>query len=168
MSWQTYNQSILRYPQFGFSLDLSLMEIGADFVAGMSPKINKAFDDMKALEAGAIANPDENRRVGHYWLRNADLAPTPELREAITAPLADLKNSPPKFTPAKSLHLPVHPSNNSSSSASAVQHSARNSSPKRSALTQSCRSFSSTIPIPPAWTQCWKKSNRSALPTRSC
>jgi glucose-6-phosphate isomerase len=46
---------------------------------------------MKALEAGAIANPDENRRVGHYWLRNADLAPTPELREAITAPLAGLK-----------------------------------------------------------------------------
>ena len=91
MSWQTYNQSILRYPQFGFSLDLSLMEIGADFIAGITPKINKAFDDMKALEAGAIANPDENRRVGHYWLRNADLAPAPELREAITAPLADLK-----------------------------------------------------------------------------
>lgn len=91
MSWQTYNQSILRYPQFSFSLDLSLMEIGADFISGMTPKINKAFDDMKALEAGAIANPDENRRVGHYWLRNADLAPTPELRDAITAPLADLK-----------------------------------------------------------------------------
>ncbi len=67
------------------------MEIGADFFTGMTPKINKAFDDMKALEAGAIANPDENRRVGHYWLRNADLAPTPELREAITAPLAELK-----------------------------------------------------------------------------
>ena len=91
MSWQTYNKSILRYPQFGFSLDLSLMEIEADFISGMTPKINKAFDDMKALEAGAIANPDENRRVGHYWLRNADLAAAPELREAITAPLADLK-----------------------------------------------------------------------------
>jgi glucose-6-phosphate isomerase len=91
MSWQSYNQSLLRHPHLGFSLDLSLMEIGADFITGMTPKINKAFDDMKALEAGAIANPDENRRVGHYWLRNADLAPTPELREAITAPLADLK-----------------------------------------------------------------------------
>jgi glucose-6-phosphate isomerase len=91
MSWQSYNQSILRHPQLGFSLDLSLMEIGPDFIAGMTPKISKAFDDMKALEAGAIANPDENRRVGHYWLRNADLAPTPELREAITSPLADLK-----------------------------------------------------------------------------
>lgn len=92
MSWQNYNQSILRHPQFGFSLDLSLMEIGTDFVANMMPKINKAFDGMKALEAGAIANPDEDRRVGHYWLRNPELAPTPELREAITAPLAELKN----------------------------------------------------------------------------
>ena len=30
--------------------------------------------------------------VGHYWLRNADLAPTPELKNAITGPLADLKD----------------------------------------------------------------------------
>jgi glucose-6-phosphate isomerase len=91
MSWQSYNQSLLRYPQFGFSLDLSLMDIGADFFAAMEPKIQRAFADMKALEGGAIANPDEGRMVGHYWLRNADLAPTPELKQAITGPLADLK-----------------------------------------------------------------------------
>jgi len=35
------------------------------------------------LEAGAIANPDESRMVGHYWLRNPSLAPTPEIRQAI-------------------------------------------------------------------------------------
>jgi glucose-6-phosphate isomerase len=35
------------------------------------------------LEAGAIANPDENRMVGHYWLRNSALAPTPDLRHDI-------------------------------------------------------------------------------------
>jgi glucose-6-phosphate isomerase len=29
--------------------------------------------------------------VGHYWLRNPDLAPTPELKQAITGPLAELK-----------------------------------------------------------------------------
>ena len=29
---------------------------------------------MAALEKGAIANPDENRMVGHYWLRAPDLA----------------------------------------------------------------------------------------------
>lgn len=91
MSWQSYNQQIIRYPQFGFSLDLSLMDIGEDFPAVMAPKIQKAFDDMKALESGAIANADEGRMVGHYWLRNADLAPTPELKQAITGPLAALR-----------------------------------------------------------------------------
>jgi len=91
MSWNTYNSSLLRYPQLGFSLDLSLMDIEPEFYIGMAPKIQKAFADIKAIEAGAIANPDEDRMVGHYWLRNADLAPTPELKNAITGPLADLK-----------------------------------------------------------------------------
>jgi glucose-6-phosphate isomerase len=38
---------------------------------------------MRGLERGAIANPDENRMVGHYWLRRPELAPTPELSRAI-------------------------------------------------------------------------------------
>ena len=78
------------------------------------------------------------------------------------------KNLPLKFTPAKSPHPPAKPSRNSSSSASEAPHSDRNSSPKRSAATPNCRSISSTTPTPPAWTRCWKKSNRSVLPTRSC
>src|SRR5690606_10211743 len=45
--------------------------------------MQKAFDAMEKLEAGAIANPDENRMVGHYWLRKPDLAPDPQLAEAI-------------------------------------------------------------------------------------
>ncbi|MBC8126857.1 MAG: glucose-6-phosphate isomerase [Gloeobacteraceae cyanobacterium ES-bin-144] len=92
MSWQSYNQSLLRLPQFGFSLDLSLMDIEPQFHSAMQPKIEKAFADMKALEGGAISNPDEGRMVGHYWLRNAALAPTPELQAAITGPLTDLKD----------------------------------------------------------------------------
>ncbi|MFZ9936720.1 MAG: glucose-6-phosphate isomerase [Luteolibacter sp.] len=91
MSWQTYQQSLLRYPHLGFSLDLSLMDIGDEFHSRMAPKIDKAFAHIAALEAGAIANPDEGRMVGHYWLRNPDLAPTAELKQAITGPLADLK-----------------------------------------------------------------------------
>jgi glucose-6-phosphate isomerase len=35
-----------------------------------------AFAAMERLEAGAIANPDEVRQVGHYWLRAPDRAPT--------------------------------------------------------------------------------------------
>ena len=91
MSWQSYNQQVLRYPQLGFSLDLSLMEMEGHPMSALEPRIARAFADMAALEAGAIANPDEGRMVGHYWLRNPSLAPTPELREAISAPLAALK-----------------------------------------------------------------------------
>jgi glucose-6-phosphate isomerase len=91
MSWQSYNQSLLRYPQHGFSLDLSLMDIESGYVEALAPKISRAFADMAAVESGAIANPDEGRMVGHYWLRNADLAPTEELKKAITEPIAALK-----------------------------------------------------------------------------
>lgn len=91
MSWQSYNQSLLRYSQFGFSIDLSLMDIEADFFTRMQPRVDQAFADIAALEGGAIANPDEGRMVGHYWLRNAELAPTAELKQAITGPLVELK-----------------------------------------------------------------------------
>ena len=91
MSWQSYNQSAVRYPKLGFSLDLSLMDIPAEYIPSLSSRVAKAFSDMEALEAGAIANPDEQRMVGHYWLRNPSLAPTPELKNEITGPLAALK-----------------------------------------------------------------------------
>ncbi len=92
MSWQSYNQSLVRYPQHGFSLDLSLMDIEPTYIAALAPRIAKAFADMEAVESGSIANPDEGRMVGHYWLRNADLAPTEEIKKSITEPLAALKH----------------------------------------------------------------------------
>ncbi len=42
---------------------------------------------MRELEAGAIANPDEKRMVGHYWLRASALAPDSKLRDAIDSTL---------------------------------------------------------------------------------
>ena len=42
---------------------------------------------MEELEKGALANPDENRMVGHYWLRAPELAPTPEIAEEIRSTL---------------------------------------------------------------------------------
>ncbi len=91
MSWKSYNQSIVRYPKHGFSLDLSLMEMDPAAVDALQPKIAKAFLDMEAVESGAIANPDEGRMVGHYWLRNATLAPTEMLTRSITDSIDDLK-----------------------------------------------------------------------------
>src|SRR5437867_298759 len=58
----------------------------------MHPKIEKAFAAMRELEAGAIANPTEKRMVGHYWLRNPALAPTPELRTEIEDTIRRIKS----------------------------------------------------------------------------
>lgn len=86
-----YAQQLLRYPDMGISLDLSRLPLTPEFLAEMKPLIDRAYGDIAALESGVIANPDENRMVGHYWLRNSSIAPTPELRAAIEGPLADLK-----------------------------------------------------------------------------
>ena len=43
-----------------------------------APALSAALTEMEALETGAIANPDEDRKVGHYWLRAPERAPTVE------------------------------------------------------------------------------------------
>jgi glucose-6-phosphate isomerase len=91
MSFDEYSAGLLRYQDLGFSLDLSRMAIPQSFLDSMEDAIGRAFADMEALEAGGLANPDEGRMVGHYWLRNPDLAPSDEVRAAITEPLAALK-----------------------------------------------------------------------------
>jgi glucose-6-phosphate isomerase len=81
--WQRFQQYFVHYDDLGFSLDISRMRFPDDFFEKMQPKIDKAFTAMRELESGAIANPDEKRMVGHYWLRNSALAPTTELRTDI-------------------------------------------------------------------------------------
>jgi len=81
--WQRFQEYFLRYADLNFSIDISRMKFPADFFEKMQPRIDKAFAAMRELESGAIANPDEKRMVGHYWLRNPALAPTPELRANI-------------------------------------------------------------------------------------
>src|SRR6186713_1633898 len=81
--WPRFAQYHLRHAELGFSIDISRMRFGDDFFGQMEPLTQRAFAAMQQLEAGAIANPDENRMVGHYWLRAAGLAPTPELKKEI-------------------------------------------------------------------------------------
>lgn len=81
--WQRYQKWLYFHEGLGFYLDVSRMGFDDDFVTKLQPSFDKAFDEMAELEKGAIANPDENRMVGHYWLRNPDLAPTPELTQEI-------------------------------------------------------------------------------------
>lgn len=67
------------------AIDTSLIGFPPDFLTRMEPAIQRAFDAMEALEAGAIANPDEGRMVGHYWLRDFSRIPDAALRAEVEA-----------------------------------------------------------------------------------
>ncbi|MEM9159882.1 MAG: glucose-6-phosphate isomerase [Verrucomicrobiota bacterium] len=91
MSWETYKQLNFSFPEVSLDIDLSRLGIDPSAIDGHSDAFAKAFQAMDALESGAIANPDENRMVGHYWLRNAALAPNAELSSEIETTLESIK-----------------------------------------------------------------------------
>ncbi len=81
--WRRF-QDLLWYDKgLGFWLDASRMALTTDGLESLEPRFAQAFRAMEALEGGAIANGDEQRQVGHYWLRDPARAPTPETRELI-------------------------------------------------------------------------------------
>jgi glucose-6-phosphate isomerase len=89
--WQRFQQYFLYYPDLRFSLDISRMKFADDFFEKMQSKVDRAFAAMRGLESGAIASPDENRMVGHYWLRNPALAPSAEIRAEIEENIRRIK-----------------------------------------------------------------------------
>src|SRR5438874_2779769 len=89
--WQRFQQYFVRYPEIGFTIDISRMRFPDDFLPSMGARAQKAFSEMRQLESGAIANPDERRMVGHYWLRNPALAPDARLRWDIEETNARIK-----------------------------------------------------------------------------
>jgi len=73
--WRRYVDWLYQHKDLGLYLDVSRVGFTDEFVAEMEPRFQAAFRAMEELEKGAIANPDEARMVGHYWLRNPKLAP---------------------------------------------------------------------------------------------
>ena len=67
--WKRYQQYLCQVPSLGLTLDVSRMRFEDGFLERMDAPMQRAFEAMDALERGDIANPDENRMVGHYWLR---------------------------------------------------------------------------------------------------
>lgn len=88
MSWENFKARHHVFPEVHLGLDLSRLDIPDAFFARMQPALDQAFSAMAALEKGAIANPDEKRMVGHYWLRAPELAPGPALTLEIKGTVA--------------------------------------------------------------------------------
>ncbi len=87
-SWLRYRTLSLHLPSTGVAVDLSKASLPEDAFK-WDPLVFRGFPEafaaMEALEHGALANPDESRMVGHYWLRAPHLAPDPAVRAVIEA-----------------------------------------------------------------------------------
>jgi glucose-6-phosphate isomerase len=90
MSWERFTKHYLHLDALDFALDISRINFADDYLASMESRMQSAYADMSALEGGAMANPDEGRQVGHYWLRDASLAPDPAVGEAVRSCLKDI------------------------------------------------------------------------------
>jgi glucose-6-phosphate isomerase len=88
--WQRYQEHLCVVADLDLRLDVSRMRFAADFLARMEPAMQRAYVAMAELEGGAVANADENRMVGHYWLRAPDLAPSAAIRMAVESSLASI------------------------------------------------------------------------------
>jgi glucose-6-phosphate isomerase len=102
--WQRYQDWLYYHANLCLYLDISRMGFDDRFVSALEPKFTQAFKDMAALEAGAIANPDEGRMVGHYWLRNPDLAPDAQLKQEIIETVSQIETFANKIHTAQ-----IHP-----------------------------------------------------------
>lgn len=102
--WKRFQESLYVHPDLQFHLDVSRMRFDDGLPERLEPAFVAAFAAMKALEEGAIANPDEGRMVGHYWLRDPDRAPS----EAIRAEIVEVIERVERF--AREVHEgAIHP-----------------------------------------------------------
>ncbi len=90
-TWEQFCESYWWDKAVPVRLDLSRMGIPTAFWKEIAPKMQAAFEEMQQLEQGAIANPDEQRMVGHYWLRDPKRAPDPTIRAEIEQSVQRIK-----------------------------------------------------------------------------
>lgn len=86
--WERYARYLYWNPSLELSLDISRMAFPDGYLESLESRLQKAYEAMADLERGAIANPDEDRMVGHYWLRAPHLAPDgigAEIKAALSA-----------------------------------------------------------------------------------
>lgn len=96
--WSAWHLAV---PGTGLTLDLGEMGLGPEDVD--TDAMGRALAGVARLEAGERVNTDEDRQVGHYWLRAPRLAPSADIRDAIEGSRARTREI------ARSLRAAVRP-----------------------------------------------------------
>jgi len=91
--WIRYCDLLFSDDSLGFWLDISRMDVEKNDFEKFKDIYSKAFDSVESLENGSIANIDEGRQVGHYWLRNPRIAPSKEISDSISNEIKIITNT---------------------------------------------------------------------------
>ena len=75
-SWDKFCNYLWFDKKLNIWLDISKINFTSKEIKNLEDKFIDVFSSIKELENGAISNIDENRQVGHYWLRNPSISPS--------------------------------------------------------------------------------------------
>ena len=89
--WRRYKRHLCAAQDLGLRVDISRMMFDDEYLDRMSAPMAGALAAMDKLEGGAMANVDENRMVGHYWLRAPELAADPAIADEIRRTVGAIK-----------------------------------------------------------------------------
>ncbi len=89
--WERF-QNLLWYDKhLEMWLDISRIYFNDSDLKHLDEPFQHAFTALDLLEQGSTANKDENRQVGHYWLRSPSLSPTKEMADDIRAEIESIE-----------------------------------------------------------------------------
>ena len=91
-NWDRFCDFLWHNQELGFWLDVSRMNITSEDLHIYQSAFDKSFTAMQDIEDGKIANKDENRQVGHYWLRNPKISPNDFIKNSINEQITSLNN----------------------------------------------------------------------------
>ena len=90
--WEKYCNMLWFNERLGMWLDISRININNNNIEEIKPSLKLALEAMNDLEDGSIANKEENRRVGHYWLRNPNISPDDIIKNHINEEIQAIKD----------------------------------------------------------------------------
>lgn len=91
-NWPRFASMSYSDPKGVLMLDYSRLCQAQERFAALTSRASYAVKLMSELEAGAIANPDEGRMVGHYWLRDSSICPDKGIASEIADTYASLRS----------------------------------------------------------------------------
>tara|TARA_Y100001978_G_scaffold66543_2_gene59699 strand:- start:2780 stop:4384 length:1605 start_codon:yes stop_codon:yes gene_type:complete len=89
--WDKFSNLLWFNNELKIWLDISKVIFSNKQFNEINGKFENVFKAIDELENGAEANIDENRKVGHYWLRNPKIAPDNDISKNIEKEIASIK-----------------------------------------------------------------------------